>query len=262
MSGTLDRGSPVTLYQQLAEELRQDILEGRLPPGVAFPSERKLMARYQVTRSTVRSAIGMLRQEGLVAAEHGAGSFVKDPKAGRRRLDSRKVGMDRPGPMSHGSRRTEDDQERRFDIGALQGLSVSRMAAPPWISELFQVAAGKEILMQEGTGIDDQGAPALTRAWLHPKVAAELKITKKRLERRWLPQLLWELGVPGHEGEDVVEAAMPTPTLKHLMALPDGVPVLQLCRVMREQEQVVAVIETHLPADKATLVFPRVSLSL
>jgi DNA-binding GntR family transcriptional regulator len=55
---------------------------------------------------------------------------------------------------------------------------------------------------------------------------------------------------------------MPTPTLKHLMALPDGVPVLQLCRVMREQEQVVAVIETHLPADKATLVFPRVSLSL
>jgi DNA-binding GntR family transcriptional regulator len=55
---------------------------------------------------------------------------------------------------------------------------------------------------------------------------------------------------------------MPTHTLKELMALPDGVPVLQLYRVMREQEQVVAVIETHLPADTATLVFPRVSLSL
>ena len=41
-------------------------------------------------------------------------------------------------------------------------------------------------------------------------------------------------------------------------ALPDGVPVLQLYRVMREQEQVVAVIESHLPGDMTTLVFPRV----
>ncbi len=86
MKPALDRESPVPLYQQLADVLRQDIAGGRLPAGVAFPSERKLMARHQVTRTTVRSAIGVLKQEGMVVAEHGAGSFVRDPKADRRRV--------------------------------------------------------------------------------------------------------------------------------------------------------------------------------
>ncbi|HUY09671.1 MAG TPA: GntR family transcriptional regulator, partial [Candidatus Dormibacteraeota bacterium] len=81
MRPKLDRESPLPLYQQLADLLRADIEEGRLPAGVAFPSERKLMSRYQVTRTTVRSAIGVLKQEGMVVAEHGAGSFVRDPKA-------------------------------------------------------------------------------------------------------------------------------------------------------------------------------------
>ena len=85
MRPTIERDSSVPLYQQLADHLRRDVAEGRLPAGVALPSERKLMVRYRVTRTTVRSAIGLLRQEGLVVAEHGAGSFVRDPKADRRR---------------------------------------------------------------------------------------------------------------------------------------------------------------------------------
>ena len=90
---SLDRDSSEPLYQQLAAALRREIEEGRLPAGVAFPSERKLMARYQVTRTTVRSALGVLKQEGMVVAEHGAGSFVRDPKAERRRvpLQSRRL---------------------------------------------------------------------------------------------------------------------------------------------------------------------------
>jgi len=40
------------------------------------------------------------------------------------------------------------------------------------------------------------------------------------------------------------------------------VPVLQLYRVMKELGQVVAVVETYLPAYLTTLVFPRLPLSL
>lgn len=57
------------LYQQLADVLRQDIAGGWLPAGVAFLSGRKLMARHPVTRTTVRSALRGLNQEGIVAAE-------------------------------------------------------------------------------------------------------------------------------------------------------------------------------------------------
>ncbi len=69
---------------------------------------------------------------------------------------------------------------------------------------------------------------------------------------------------PAAEGEDVVEdvveAEMPTPNMKRVLSIPDGVPVLQLYRIMKQDDLVVAVIETHLPADQATLVFPRMPL--
>ena len=105
---------------------------------------------------------------------------------------------------------------------------------------------------------DATGAPILARVWLHPEAEAKAEVRKEELVGLWLPDLLRLRGLPGEEGEDVVEASMPSPNLKELLALPDGVPVLQLYRVMREQEQVVAVIESHLPGDMTTLVFPRV----
>ncbi len=254
----LDRDSSDPLYQQLAAALRLEIEEGRLPPGVAFPSERKLMARYHVTRSTVRSALGVLKQEGRVASEHGSGSFVRDPKAERQRVQARAVGTARPqvGPVEEPA--ADPSTGRAFKIQGLLGDLTRRIPVTPWVGELLQVAPGTVVLVQEGTGIDVTGAPILARVWLHPVAEEEAGIREEELTGFWLPDLLKFRGLPGEEGEDVVEASMPTSHLKALLALPDGVPVLQLYRVMREQEQVVAVIESHLPGDMTTLVFPRV----
>lgn len=255
---SLDRGSQEPLYQQLAAALRREIEDGRLPPGVAFPSERKLMARYQVTRTTVRSALGVLKQEGMVAAEHGAGSFVRDPKAERMRLDARAVGSARPRLGTAEEQPSEPSTQRAFKIQGLLGDITRRIPVTPWVAELMQLDPGTVVLVQEGTGIDATGAPILARVWLHPGAEERAGIREEELSGFWLPDLLKLRGLPAEEGEDVVEASMPTPNLKELLALPDGVPVLQLYRVMREAEQVVAVIESHLPGDMTTLVFPRV----
>ncbi len=254
----LDRDSSEPLYQQLAAALRLEIEEGRLPPGVAFPSERKLMARYHVTRATVRSALGVLKQEGRVESEHGSGSFVRDPKAERRRVEARAVGTARPRVAPAGDPASEPSTERAFKIQGLVGDLTRRIPVTPWVADLLQVAPGTVVLVQEGSGIDLTGAPILARAWLHPEAEERAQIREEELSGFWLPDLLKLKGLPGEDGEDVVEASMPTPHLKALLALPDGVPVLQLYRVMREQEQVVAVIESHLPGDMTTLVFPRV----
>lgn len=77
----------------------------------------------------------------------------------------------------------------------------------------------------------------------------------------WLPDALALKGILGTEGGHMVEVSMPVPDIKQQLALPDGVPVLQLYRVVREKERVVAVVETQMSADLTTLVFPRVPLS-
>lgn len=76
----IQRESPVPLYHQLREILRSEILGGRFKPGERLPTEFELIARYQVSRTTVRQTIGELQKEGLVTVHRGKGTFVRDGK--------------------------------------------------------------------------------------------------------------------------------------------------------------------------------------
>lgn len=73
----LDPRNDRSLYRQLTDLLRADINGGEYKPGTRIPSESKLMARYGVARNTVRQAMEVLRDEGLVITRHGRGSFVR-----------------------------------------------------------------------------------------------------------------------------------------------------------------------------------------
>lgn len=64
-------------YAQIARHVRNRILNGELADGAAIPSEPALMAEFETTRGTVRQAVGLLVQEGLVRREHGRGTFVQ-----------------------------------------------------------------------------------------------------------------------------------------------------------------------------------------
>ncbi|MFD8492138.1 GntR family transcriptional regulator [Amycolatopsis sp. NPDC059657] len=66
---------PTPKHAQLREILRRTV-ERELPPGAAIPSERELAERYQVSRLTVRSAIGKLVEEGLLSRVRGKGTFT------------------------------------------------------------------------------------------------------------------------------------------------------------------------------------------
>ncbi|MEV5079351.1 GntR family transcriptional regulator [Streptomyces sp. NPDC056159] len=73
-----DRRPP---YQHAADELRRDILQGRIKPGEQMPSIRELQERFGVANMTARGALNVLRDEGLIYTIHGRGSFVADHDA-------------------------------------------------------------------------------------------------------------------------------------------------------------------------------------
>ncbi len=70
---------PVPKYFRLADWLRQQIRDGILQPGDQLPTEAALCERFGVSRGTVRQAIQLLVQEGLVQREQGRGTFVREP---------------------------------------------------------------------------------------------------------------------------------------------------------------------------------------
>lgn len=70
----LDPWSETPFYRQLAGILRQQIKE--LEPGTKLPTEHELAEQHHVSRDTVRKALRILREEGLIRVFKGRGTFV------------------------------------------------------------------------------------------------------------------------------------------------------------------------------------------
>lgn len=64
------------LYMQAALELKAEIVSGVYPVGSLIPTEDELCKRFSVSRYTVREALRVLREEGLVSSRRGAGTVV------------------------------------------------------------------------------------------------------------------------------------------------------------------------------------------
>jgi GntR family transcriptional regulator len=63
-------------YRTIADDLRRQITSGELVAGAVLPSEAELAGSYGVSRVTVRKALDVLRDEGLVASRQGFGWIV------------------------------------------------------------------------------------------------------------------------------------------------------------------------------------------
>ena len=77
--------APGTLYRQIVDGLKREISEGRLPPGTALPSFRKLAEDLLVSVITVKRAYEELEREGILYRRQGLGTFVADAAHDRSR---------------------------------------------------------------------------------------------------------------------------------------------------------------------------------
>ncbi|MDN5787524.1 GntR family transcriptional regulator [Pseudorhodobacter sp.] len=65
-------------YVQLHKRISAAVAEGILPPGAPLPPEREIAAITDLSRVTVRKAISLLADEGLIVQKQGSGSFVSN----------------------------------------------------------------------------------------------------------------------------------------------------------------------------------------
>jgi GntR family transcriptional regulator of arabinose operon len=72
----LNPTSPRPLYLQLADLLKHQIETGEFPQGARLDSEPEIAARYEVARGTVRQALDVMVEEGLLERIQGKGTFV------------------------------------------------------------------------------------------------------------------------------------------------------------------------------------------
>ncbi|MEV4266388.1 GntR family transcriptional regulator [Kribbella sp. NPDC049584] len=66
------------LYQRIASDLRDQIRTGALKAGDRLPTEVELREQYDVSRNTVRLALGVLQNEGMISSTQGKGTVVRE----------------------------------------------------------------------------------------------------------------------------------------------------------------------------------------
>jgi GntR family transcriptional regulator of arabinose operon len=69
------------LLSQLMTYFRERILDGRLSVGTRLPTDDELADLYQISRDTVRQALALLANEGLIERVQGRGTFVIQPRS-------------------------------------------------------------------------------------------------------------------------------------------------------------------------------------
>jgi GntR family transcriptional regulator len=72
----IDFRSGVPGYNQIVEQIQQEIASGRLKPGDQLPTVRALAADLRINFNTVARAYRILDEMGVISTQHGRGTFI------------------------------------------------------------------------------------------------------------------------------------------------------------------------------------------
>ena len=68
-------------YRELADQLKAEILQGRMKPGEQLMTELELCKAHDISRHTAREALRLLSDDGLITRRRGSGTVVAEPSA-------------------------------------------------------------------------------------------------------------------------------------------------------------------------------------
>lgn len=72
----LNNSSMIPIYEQIVDQVKNQIIAGEISENEALPSVRALSAELKISALTVKKAYDRLEEEGFVVTVHGKGTFV------------------------------------------------------------------------------------------------------------------------------------------------------------------------------------------
>ncbi|RLJ90655.1 GntR family transcriptional regulator [Planococcus citreus] len=147
----LDKQSPIPIYIQIEEQLKQQIQQGDFSVGTSIPSERELSERFAVSRMTVRQSITNLVNDGLLYREKGRGTFVASPKVEQ--------------PLNGLTSFTED-MESRGMVPSSKLIGFDILEPESDVAEELQLNEGDRVYFVERIRFADDKPMAIERTYL------------------------------------------------------------------------------------------------
>ncbi|MCQ8190835.1 GntR family transcriptional regulator [Streptomyces rugosispiralis] len=248
--GVLDPTSDRAVFRQIADALREAIDKGRFREGDKLPSETELVDHFGVSRMTVRNALSLLQQEGLVLSEHGKGVFVR-PRPPVRRLASDRF-----------ARRHRDQGKAAFTVEAeaagsrpeVDSLEVKEERPSQDISA--RLGSPRKVLARRRRYLLDGRPVEFATSYLPLDLARNTPIAQPNPGPGGIYARLEEMGHRLDHFDEEIRARMPSPAEVRTLQLASGVPVIHLVRTAYDAEgRAVEVCDTVMAADAYVLAY-------
>jgi GntR family transcriptional regulator len=228
----IDRGSPLPLWAQILDDLRAELSAGAF--AGRFPTDIELVARYGVSRQTVREAVRRLSDAGLVERTRGRGTTVRE---------FQQIG----GSL-------ESLHERIEAQGASQRsvVRVADLRADPDVARRLELPADARLVHIERLRLADDEPLAIDRAWLPADLGDGLLSADLSHSGIYL-ELLRSCGVEVDHGAEQIRPVLPPPEDRRALDMPVGVAAFSIERLTCSAERPVEWRHSVVRGDRYTI---------
>jgi GntR family transcriptional regulator len=217
---TLQYDSPMPLYRQIANHLYSEIANGTLAPGAPIGSEAELQQRFNVSRVTLRQAVGLLVEQGLIVRKQGKGTFVETAP------------LEFPLDALQGTTQLATTLGRTTNSRVLS-MRTNRGTAE--VRRLLAISAGEKVT--QIARLDSAGSGPLAYAIIHMPATLGQKLTRRELADEALyPLLESKLGVVASQAHQTMQAGSADGAIAESLKIPDGAPILTVTRITKDEK--------------------------
>lgn len=217
---------PQPEYLRIAAELRRRISSGQFGPGDQLPTLPVLCAEYRVSETTIRNAINLLRNEGLVETRARAGTRV------RPRPPVHRMAADRYRPAS-GAKSTPYTRDQGIGWSEYRlDKRFEKVQADAELAALFECEVGERLLARHFVFFDNDQPTQMSTSYVRWSDVAGTPVADP-INEPWPGGTRAQMGSLGINVTRITEsftAAMPTEIEATTLRIGAGVPVIRYTR--------------------------------
>jgi GntR family transcriptional regulator len=236
-------------YQQIADRLRDQVASGALKPGQRLPSEPDLVQEFSSSRNTVRLALALLTNQGLVVTRQGLGTFVQEPARPFTALLSRVKALPGGQHVSTGlpvvGSADSEPQTVRF--------MVEQVTASASVAEKLEIRRGDPVVIRRTLQHIEDVPWLMINSYFPMDLASGTALEQATYIEEGSIKLLADLGYAQVGFVDEIGARMPDASEYDFFRLSSGTPVIVVNRTAYNEERPIGLTRYVYRGDRVRL---------